>query len=247
VTAPYRLHFGAIYAALGLVLGAAIATTIVLLVRDGPAEPPLWSTWRPVGDTDAKVSQISSFVSDEYKLPSGAQFAVVRAGAPTDQGVPVASYVIRRATATQGNSFDTVSAKNSIVYTLSVCGLTQDCTKLSRPQAAAVTQTLRRQALELALYTFEYAGDVSSVMVDLPALSENGASPAVFLQRSDVAAQIDRPLRFTLTPQAVFVPGLSTAAEARRIDALTVAHIYQHNVTQDPSGAPVIVLDPIQP
>ena len=246
--APYRLHFGAIYAALGIILAAAIVTTVVLVTRDKPAEPPAWSPWQPVGDADAKVEQIRSYVSDVYKLPNGDDFSVVRAGPPTEQGLPIESFVIRRAaTATQQRNFNLISAKNSVVYTISMCGVTIDCTQLKGQDAANVTRALRREALELSLYTLEYVGDVPSVLVELPQLTQNGASPALLFQRSDVAAQLQRPLRFTLRRLDVVTPNTIPGAEARRIDSLTVTRLYQFSITQDPSGAPLMVLDPVQP
>jgi hypothetical protein len=246
VTAPYRFHFGAIYVALAVVLAAAVAATVVLVARDAPAGAPAWSTWQPVGSADAKVEQIRGFISDEYRLPNGNAFAVVRAGPPTEQGVPIPSYVIRRAAALK-TDFDTISAKNSVVYTVTMCGLTVDCEHLTSHDAADISRTLRREALELSLYTLKYVDDVPNVLVELPALTKNGVAPAVFFQRSDLADGLRRPLRETLPPHPVVLPGLGGPRELATIDRLTVTHLYQPAVNQDPSGAPVLVLNPVQP
>jgi hypothetical protein len=246
--APYRLHFRVIYAVLAAVLAGAAAATIVLATRAAPAEPPAWSAWQPVGDSDAKIEQIRSFVSDEYKLANGDAFSVVRAGPPLEQGSPIPNYVIRRTAATSPQqSFDLISADTSIVYTITMCGVTINCANVKGPQLVDVSRTLRRQALELALYTFKYVGDTSSVLVELPALSENAASPAIFFQKSDLARQLERPLRFTLPQRDVIVPGLAGRRELAIVDALTVTRIYAHSISQDPSGAPLMVLDPVQP
>ena len=246
VTTPYRFQFGAIYVALAVVLAAAVAATVVLVARDAPAGSTAWSAWQPVGSADAKVEQIRGFVSDEYRLPNGDAFAVVRAGPPTEQGVPIASYAVQRTTAVK-REYDTISAKNSVVYTFAMCGLTVDCAHLTSHDAVEYSRTLRREALELALFTLKYVGDLSSVVVELPALSANGAAPAILFQRSDVAAELDRPLRETLRPHDVYLPGLESAAEGATVDRLTVTHLYQHATTQDASGAPVLVLTPVQP
>jgi hypothetical protein len=247
---PYRLHFGFIYALLAAVLAAAVATTVVLAARDKPAGPPRWSAWQPVGDADAKIDQIRAYVSDEYRLETGGPFSAVRASPPAEQGVPIPNYVIRRVSPTQqsqANDFDMISAKSSVVYTLTMCGLTVKCEELKGAQPADFTRLLRRQALELALYTLKYVHDLDSVLVELPALTANGASPAILFQKSDLADELRKPLRFTLPQHDILLPGLPGPREAATIDRLTVTRLYQHSVQQDPSGAPLLVLDPVQP
>ena len=53
---------------------------------------------------------------------------------------------------------------------------------------------LRRQALELSLYTFKYVDDVDSVLVFMPPTPKGDSNGTVFLRRDDVADELRRPL-----------------------------------------------------
>ena len=69
-----------------------------------------------------------------------------------------------------------------------------------------MSQLLRREALELALYSFRYLDGIESTLVLLPPRADGQAATAVFVERGDVRAELNRPLDQTLT--APLAPGV---------------------------------------
>jgi hypothetical protein len=104
---------------------------------------------------------------------------------------------------------------------------------------------VRREILELALYTFKYVRGVQHVVAFMP--PPPGTQPAyvVYLQKSDLEQQLKRPLADTLGPKAP-LPSKITAREQQRIDAATLDRIYKFGLSQTQQGDAVLVLAPLQ-
>jgi len=104
---------------------------------------------------------------------------------------------------------------------------------------------LRREALELALYTFKYVNGTSSVLVLLPPRPDGKAATAVFLERSDVGGELGKPLSSTLT--APLTPGIGEipVAELRAIQRITRPRLYTYGYVQGQNGSPIMVLTPV--
>jgi hypothetical protein len=86
---------------------------------------------------------------------------------------------------------------------------------------------------------------VESVLVMLPPRPDGQAATAVFLERSDVRAQLSQPLEKTFT--APFVPdvGEITADELRVIERITRPRLYSFSYLQAQDGSPIMVLAPV--
>jgi hypothetical protein len=113
---------------------------------------------------------------------------------------------------------------------------------------------LRREALELALYTFRYVEDVDLVVALLPpkppekkkdgttATTEDTPTQALFFRPGDLEPQLEIPLRATIpatTPRPETIP----AAESRRIDALTRGNLFLASFQQGQDQKAFLVLD----
>ena len=70
------------------------------------------------------------------------------------------------------------------MYTL--CGLADGCSIAEGEPSPARGELLRRQALELALYSFTYLDGIGSTLVLFPPAGGRQFATAVFLQHSDV-------------------------------------------------------------
>ena len=246
----YRGRFAAIYLFLAAVAGVGIGALIVLVQRDSPAPGPEWSQWEPVGSSERKVAQIAERVSGQYRLPSGNQLAAVTySGPPAIAGQDGSSLQVRAiaveadptAARPEGDDFDTLDARSSMMFIL--CGLGTAC---SIPEGAASLERgvlLRREALELALYTFKYVDSVESALVLLPPRPDGQAATAVFLERSDVRSALDAPLRRTLSSST---PGVAEMSDVERqtVERLTQAHLYSFRPLQAQNGSFVMVLSP---
>jgi hypothetical protein len=128
------------------------------------------------------------------------------------------------------------------------------------PPSEARHLLLRREALELALYTFRYARDVDVVVALLPpnaeaiaAASRPTATPrqvtqarphALLFRAGDLRRQLDAPLRETLaarTPRPETVGG-----EASRIERLTRPNLFQAEFKQAQDLKAYLVLEPVR-
>lgn len=249
----YRKRFAAIYVLLALVAGVGLGALVILLTKpdDGPA--PVWSAWKPDGSDTARVRQIADHVASRYRFPGGDQLVVALAGPPTvtaggeqTNPIPVRAIAVRPDTSTgkaEEDDIKIVDASSSMQYVL--CGLGESCSIAQGEASEARHSLLRRQALELSLYTFKYVDGVESVTVFLPP-PPGGQSPgsAVFLQRKDVKNELARPLAQTMAPGAPSI-GEIPAKELQTLNRITRTKLYRYEYTQAQDLSAVLVLDPI--
>jgi hypothetical protein len=127
---------------------------------------------------------------------------------------------------------------------------------------------LRREALELALYTFKYVGGVSNVVAILPPgrtttagtpgtlstsspLSKPTTKPlnvALLFLHDELRPWLDRPLAQTL-PEDVppTVAQMRSAPEAGLVEQITARGLFSQTLSQAQDGSNLIVLDPLPP
>jgi hypothetical protein len=247
----YRSRFAAFYVLLAVIAGAGVGALLVLVGRGSPAPAPAWSAWEPTGSTERRAAQIADHVADPYRLPSGkALVAVTYGGPPTVTGPDGSTFQVRAlaiqpdtsAGQAESSDIDTVNANSTVMYTL--CGLGTACAIQEGKATVARGQLLRREALELSLYSFKYLNGIDSVLVLLPPRPDGQAATAVFLEKRDVRPQLSHPLNETLT--APLTPGIGEIKEDERhvIDRLTRSRLYGYSYLQAQDGSPVMVLTP---
>jgi hypothetical protein len=248
----YRGRFAVLYILLAAVAGAAVGGLVVLLERDGPAPTEAWSEWQPIGGPERRAVQIADHVSDPYRLPSGKQLVTVNyAGPPTiaspdGSSLQVSAVAVETAaTAAEVDDIDTFRASSTVMYIL--CGLGDACTIREGQPTAARDALLRREALELALYSLTYIDGIDSVLVLLPPVRPDGQSAtSVFLDRSDVKAALDQPLTETLP--APLTPGVGEMSpeELQSVNRYTRSRVYSYQPLQAQDGTFLMVLAPAQ-
>jgi hypothetical protein len=248
----YRRRFAIIYGALALIGGIALGALIVLLTRPDAVPNPSWSSWEPTGSSNARVKQIADHVAKEYRF-QGQQMVVALGGPPTVAGggdstspIPISAIAVRPDTSTgkaEEDDIEIVDASKSMQFVL--CGLGDGCALSQGAPTEARHTLLRRQALELALYTFKYVDGVDSVTVFLPPAT-GGQSPAtaVFLERGDINPELGKPLSQTISPITPSV-GAIKAGELQTLNRITRSRLYQFQYTQAQDLSAVLVLDPI--
>jgi len=242
----YRVRFGIVYVVLAAIVGAGVGTFVVLASRGAPPEAAAWSSWSPNGSRDASAKQIADHISKRYRLPSGNQLAVALVGPPKVQDVPVRAIAVKPDTSTgqaEEDDVDVVDTGKAMMYIL--CGLGESCSIKEGKASEARHQLLRREALELSLYTFKYVDGVDSVVVFLPPRPDAQAASSVFLKRSDVEDELHRPLRNTLLQGNPPALGEIDTIELGNIDRLTRPRTFQYEFQQAQEGSAILVLTPV--
>jgi hypothetical protein len=241
----YRNRFGFIMGALaGVVLAVAITAVVAVLSQGPPSDEGFakhWSTWQP-SQTDVKdgAEAIAAHVGAEYKQDNGSQLTAVKA-----EPMPSLQILVRPTAA----PIQTITPSHGVIYTLNGLGTAGALT--GKPSQAR-GQLLRREALELALYTFRYLPDVDSVLALLPTVPAGAPtkggptttpqSQAVFYRPGDLKQQLQTPLRYTMAPKSLGPDGIGTA-DGRRIDTLTLSNLFLWSAQQTQTGEPYLVLD----
>jgi hypothetical protein len=128
---------------------------------------------------------------------------------------------------------------NTLIYAF--CGLQSNCA-IEGSDNAQSRRTLRREALELSLYAFKYPHGVDQVVSLLQPVKDSGTS-AVFLRKSNLAPELEHPLRDTLPLASPPVANAGNPKEAALIDALTVQNTFPAHFEPLPDGDAILVLD----
>jgi hypothetical protein len=240
---PHRLRFGLIYGALAAIVVAAIGGGVVFASRSiNPS--PAWSSWKPNGGGLGAAQKIADHVGKQYHLPNGSQLVDVMSKAPSlsppSSGTLPLHYVAVKGTKGSGDQVYPMSGTDSVMYSL--CGLGTGCAIATGKPTQERGRLVRREILELALYTFKYVPGIENVIAFIPPAL--GKQYVVYLRRSDIAAQLKQPLTTTLR-STVPLPKAIPAREVRMIDATTVPRVYTFGVAQAPQGDLVFVLTPL--
>jgi hypothetical protein len=240
----YRRRFVFVYILLAAALGAAVGG-IVLALESKIHHSPAWSAWRPSGGGLGATREIAQHVAPDYRLPSGNQLVDVIAKAPSvspgNQTIPV-HYLAVRGAKGSGDQILDVSASNSVMFSL--CGLGPSCSIATGTASVARGRLVRREILELALYTFKYVGGVKNVIAFMP--PRPGAQPqyVVYLRKDDLATQLQLPLAQTLNPKTP-LSNTITAREVRLVDATTESRVFSFSLSQAQQGDAILVLAPL--
>ncbi|HSC92690.1 MAG TPA: hypothetical protein VLB86_13650 [Gaiellaceae bacterium] len=245
----HRLRFALAYLALAVLAGAAVGATILLSDSDRHTSGLAWSTWKPDGKDGERPKQIADFVASRYTQPSGSQLVLVFGGPPSiktaDTEVPIRWVAI----GADENAEDpeVVATDDALMYVL--CGFGENCAIDQGEPSQERYRLLRREALELALYTFKYVGGTDSVIVLLPpsqdTQTQETASTALFFRKGDFDAELDRPLELTLSRPHPPTATQTDPAESLTVDRLTRPRLFTYEYRQAPEGSAVMLLAPI--
>jgi hypothetical protein len=244
LTGPHKTRFVVIYSALGAALVAALVGVAVFAGR-AINPPPAWSSWKPSGGGQGAAKQIAEHVAKGYRLPDGNQlvdvFVKPPSVSPGNQTVPI-HYVVVKGPKGGYNEQAEVTSTNSVMYSL--CGLGASCAIASGKPSVERGTLVRREILELALYTFKYVDGIKHVIAFMP--PQPGAQPkyVVYLRETDLSEKLKLPLLQTLAKK-VPLPKTISAKETRTIDATTEPRVYSFGLSQTQTGEAVFVFAPL--
>lgn len=235
---PFENRFSLAYFGLALIVSASIAT-LGILMKDRPSSSQAqWSVWKPSTDGIDGARQIAAHVALRYRLPSGSQATANLVSPLSVSGVRLAQIAVRNGTGARDVKF--YDTERSVPFTL--CGLGEGCSIIEGKASRERQRLIRRQALELALYSFKYLR-VDSVLAYLPPAKGQSVSNAVFLRKIDMGGALTRPLEWTLPAQGTFTSDRTTP-DAQTVDRLTAERVFGVNFQQIPDGTALVVLSP---
>ena len=259
---PHSSKFLAATAALLGVAIAAVAAAALILAHGGSGGPAAqWSSWSPRDSGLAGEREIADEVAPFYRASPSTQLAIVTVQNVTSNSSGNGSTQIALRDATTG----TLSALsgNSAVYNL--CGLGPSCAISAGTPSAARLLLLRREALELALYTFRYIGGTQAVVAILPpgytsqsctgVCAKSQQKPvtkpldlALAFDRAELSPWLGKPLRATF-PETLppTVSQMPNSPEAELVSVITAHGLFAEKTAQAQDGSTVITLSPLQP
>ena len=154
-------------------------------------------------------------------------------------------------TAAVGGDIELIDG-HGVLYTLN--GLGRNGSIPGGTPSAERLLLLKREALELALYTFRYADDVDMVVALLPPNPNDAAKaptlgklpqiPALFYRPGDLRSELAVPLTATLPAQTPRPEQFKLEdPEAKRVDALTRSNSFTATFQQGQDASVFLVLD----
>ena len=207
------------------------------LVSNGTSNK--WSAYEPKGsDVFAKAQNLSDHVAPNYKY-NGQPIAVVQAQPLLYQDAAVDGIAFTRQPFRKiGSSFKQFEpAGSTIAYVM--CGTADKC-GLSPVGSQETMPLLRRESLELALYTFKYSPKVDSIVSLLP--PQGNTSGAIYFKRKNLADELSKPLDETLPQHQVLSYGGMSEVERARVARLTANNLYESRFVQAQNGQTILVL-----
>jgi hypothetical protein len=244
-------------------LAAAVALTSASEGKRGGGGGS-WSAWQPGSGGLSGAQEIADYVSPYYRASSAYQLAVVTTVNLNDPSSPLQVVI-----PTSGSSagYQALDANSTIAYNL--CGIgSKNCSIGVGTPSPNGLLLLRREALELALYSFKYLGDVQTVVAILPpghavtssrlsakpptagqtSSSTKPVSLALAFDRKELQPFLSRPLRETL-PDALppTVTEVQSAPESELVSVITAHGLFQERTEQAQDGSNLVVLTPLPP
>ena len=106
---------------------------------------------------------------------------------------------------------------------------------------------MRREALEVALYTFKFVPSINAVVAFMPpAPGATQPTTLLYLQRADLKKQLSEPLSKTLPLADPPLPTSPDKQEAATIDRLTLPAVYKFQYQQLQDASALLVLNPFK-
>ena len=205
-----------------------------------------WAAWVPSRSSSNTVpQQIAAYVAPRYRLDDGQQAVLVDGGPLKVADLPLT--VALRLPSSAGGGVHLFENKKSVLYRL--CGLGDRCGVPGTPTLARHA-LLRREAFELALFTFHYT-DADQVVAFMPphkGQKSSEAGQALFFQRDQLRRFLSQPLDSVLTTDVPRPAEVPRASDRLLVDQQTFPVLYNFELkqaNQDNSGFLVLSSIPL--
>ncbi len=277
-SSPHAAKFRAALALLiGLAIGAVAVAVVVLTSGSRGASSTTWSAWKPIDSGKLGASEIADHVAPLYRISGTSQLAVVTVTNLGNSSAAAAATVAGTGPSGSGStglqiavrpdpSSSTLSILSGHTVAYNLCGVgSSNCSIGVGTASTNRLLLLRREALELALYTFKYISGTDNVVAILPpghtTQSCTGLCPkpnqrattkpiniALLFLRDELRPWLSQPLTATLPePFPPTVDQVASAPEASLVEQITARGLFTENIEQAQDGSNLIVLNPLPP
>jgi hypothetical protein len=269
----------AIVVLVGLALAAVVAAVAIgTQGRSGSQSTLPWSLWQPSDKGTQGAREIADYIAPNYRISAADQLDVVTVvNLESSAAQQAAAQAQANGTSASAQSGLQVAVRpsaassqvrllggNTVAYNL--CGIGgKNCSIGAGKPSANRLLLLRREALELALYTFKYIGGTDNVLAVLPpghaqatstlskTLPTSDASAsvkpvdiAVLFQRQELTPLLDHPLALLLPEQEPpTVAEMPKAPEANLVAQATSRGLFSEQLQQAQDGSSLMVLAPL--
>lgn len=274
-------HAGKFRAALALLIGLAIGAVAVAVVilttgsKGGSSVP--WSAWKPSDSGNLGAQEIADHIAPLYRISGTSQLAVVTVTNLGSSSAAAAASVAGTGPGGSGSTGLQIAVRpdpnssalsllsgNTIAYNLCGVGSSNCSIGVGTPSTNRLL-LLRREALELALYTFKYISGTDNVVAILPpghtTQSCTGLCPkpnqrattkpiniALLFLHDELTPWLDQPLAATLPePFPPTVDQVASAPEAPLVEQITARGLFTQSIEQAQDGSSLMVLNPLPP
>jgi len=278
----FRIAMGAL---VGLGIGALAVAAFAASAGRHIYTPQKWSAWSPPDTGALAARDIADFIAPFYRLSAVDQLAVVtvvnlesaaavQAAAQNGTTAPTNGLVVAVRPSPSSTALSLLGG-NTIAYNLCGVGGPNCAIGIGKPSTSRLL-LLRREALELALYTFKYVSGTTNVVAILPpghsvststskltktlpsAISSSSSSSsskagtpvdvAVLFERQVLAPLLSHPLVDSLPEQVPpTVAQMPSAPEAGLVDQVTARWLFSEQLQTAQDGTKLIVLNPLPP
>ena len=198
-----------------------------------------WSAYKPKGgDIFDKAQHMADHVAPAYTY-NGDQIAVIQAQPLLYQDAVVDGIAFTRQPFRKiGSPYKQFEPSGStIAYVF--CGQAPKC-GLPSDGAQDTVPLLRRESLELALYTFKYSPSVESIVTLLP--PAGNTNYAIYLRRKNFGKELSKPLVATLPSHDQLSYEEMDPVERATVDRLTMKNTFVSQFAQGANGRTLLVL-----
>jgi hypothetical protein len=273
-------HAAKFRAAMGLLVGLAIgalAVAAVLVIGGKKGSSSVqWSSWQPSDSGLAGAREIADHVAPLYRISGTQQLAVVTVVNLANSAAAQAALASGTQNQTSGlqiavqpsSSSGQLSllSGNTIAYNLCGLGSTNCSIGVGTPSTERLL-LLKREALELALYTFKYISGTTNVVAILPPGHTTSLSctlcakpnqhatvrPAKFallFLHDELSPWLSLPLSQTLPGVDGFPPTVGQVQgdpEMSLVEQITARGIFTESIESAQDGTNLLVLKPLPP
>lgn len=238
------------YAVVVLMVGAVLVT-LAVITRDSSSSSPTGAqvSGVPVRENGfQRAREIATEIARQYRGANGEQIVAVTAQPGEVSGLPLQYIALRHGRnqpLTEGD-VSVVEPGETALY--SFCGLagTQNCALPGEPTPERL-MLLRREAVELSLYTFKFLPEIQTVVSLLPPVPREGQPPqtfAVYFERRHLESLLGKPITQTLPENPPFAQGDITPGEAETVNRLTETRLFTSSFEQLPTQGVMLSLSP---